>query len=405
MTGRAVFCGSGKRSILMALAASPIHRALGALMVVVALNGVFGAPATAQQDGGPTPVTVVTLQARDVTLTATLPGRVVASAVAEVRPQVDGIVTERLFSEGAAVALGDPLYRIDDVAYAAKVAEAEAQVAQAEARLRAARKDAERVRSLVERGVVSDQNLDDAVAEQDAAAAGLQVAVAQLQSANIRLDRTTIRAPISGVVGRSLTTQGSLATAGQAQPLAVIRKLDPVLVDVTQSAAELLAWRRGKTATQLAEADTTVSLRLADGLVYEHTGELTAAEPNVDEQTGVVTLRMEFPNPAELLLPGMYVQVEMPQGVARDVVLAPQEGVSRNRRGQPVALVVNPDGVVERRSLTILGSRKSDWIVTGGLRDGERIIVAGIQKVQPGDAASPEERAPETTDAATGETQ
>ena len=192
------------------------------------------------------PVTVVTLQPQDVTLTAVLPGRIVASGVAEVRPQVNGIITERLFAEGERVELGDVLYTIDAATYQAAVDLATAEVAQAKARLTAADKSAARSRELVGRNVVSEQTLDDDVALRDAAAAELDVAEARLHSAQIDLDRTTVRAPLTGVIGRSLTTQGALVTSGQAEPLAVIRALDPVLVDVTQSAAEVVRWRRGQ---------------------------------------------------------------------------------------------------------------------------------------------------------------
>lgn len=372
-----------------------------ALAPVLAFVLAFAATAAmAQQPGGerpPTAVTVVTVAAQDVTLTTTLPGRVVASGEAEVRPQVAGIITERLFSEGAEVAVGDALYRIDPASYEAQVAAANAAVAQAAANLKAAQKEAERFQTLLDRNVTSEQNVDDAVATRDAAAAALQVAEAQLQAAEIDLDRTTIRAPLSGTVGRSLTTRGALVTAGQADPLAVIRTLDPVYVDVTMSAAELVAWRRGHLDTDLENADRTVTLHLPDGGGYEHTGQLTAAEPHVDEQTGVVVLRMEFPNPDSLLLPGLYVQVELPTGVIEGAILAPQEAVSRDRRGRPTTLVVTADNVVEQRVLTIARDRGSDWIVTEGLSDGDRIIVAGLQKVQPGATVTPEERtAPET---------
>lgn len=367
-------------------------------LVAAAMAGT--AFAQAPDESPPVPVTVETLEAQDVTLTATLPGRVVASAVAEVRPQVHGIIVERLFDEGTPVRVGDPLYRIDPASYEAAVASARARVAQAEARLRAAEREAGRVQRLIDRGVVSEQTADEALSARDAAEAEVQVAKAGLKTAEIDLDRTMIRAPLSGVIGRSLTTQGSLVTEGQAQPLATIRQLDPVLVDVTQSAAELIAWQRGLTADRLAEAEQRVSLILADGTRYEHTGLLTAAEPYVHEQTGVVTLRMEFPNPDELLLPGMYVQVEMPQGIARDVVLAPMEGVSRDRRGRPIALVVNQDGLVEQRQITIVEARGPDWIVSEGLGDGDRIIVEGLQKVQPGGRAAPDERGAEPVAAA-----
>lgn len=372
--------------------ARSVSAPLSGLAAAVLCAIAWADAAWAQAEPPPTPVTVVTLAAQDITLTSTLPGRVVASGVAEVRPQVDGTIMERLYEEGAPVAVGDLLYRIDPATYEARVAASNAQVAQAQARLTSAQKDAERVRALVERRVTSQQALDDAVAERDAAAAALKVAEAELLAARIDLDRTTIRAPLSGIIGRSLTTQGALVTAGQAAPLAIIRTIDPVLVDVTQSAAEIIAWRRGTTAQRLADASPTVTLTLADGKPYEHTGLLTAAEPYVNEQTGVVTLRLEFPNPEELLLPGMYVQVEMPQAVAEDVILAPQEGVTRDHRGRPIAYVVNGDNVVEERVLTVIQAHGASWITADGLADGDRIIVAGLQKVRPGAVVAPAER-------------
>ncbi|TCP62336.1 membrane fusion protein (multidrug efflux system) [Rhodovulum bhavnagarense] len=356
-------------------------------------------PAQAQQGGGPDrppqSVTVVTLDAQDVTLTATLPGRVVASGVAEVRPQVAGIIKERLFEEGAEVALGDALYRIDAATYEAGVAAARAAVAQAQATLNAARKEADRLQTLMDRNVTSQQALDDALAAREAAAAGVQVAQAGLLAAEIDLDRTTVRAPLSGRVGRSLTTRGALVTAGQAEPLAVIRTLDPVYVDVTMSAAELVSWRRGHMDAQLGDADRSVTLRLPDRGGYDHTGLLTAAEPQVDPLTGVVVLRMTFPNPDKFLLPGMYVQVELPQGVAENVILAPQSAVSRDRRGRPTAMVVTPQNTVEMRVLDVIRDLGNDWIVRSGLADGDRLIVEGLQKVAPGATVAPRERGAE----------
>ena len=389
MPARATLASGNPRAL-----AAAILLAMLSMMVMVA-PGALAQGAPPQGGDAPLmPVTVVTLHPQDVTLTAILPGRIVASGVAEVRPQVNGIIAERLFDEGERVEFGDALYRIDDATYQAAIQLARAEVAQAQARLIAAEKSATRARELVGRNVVSEQTLDEAIAQRDAALAELDVTQARLHSAQIDLDRTTIRAPLTGVIGRSLTTQGALVTAGQAEPLAVIRALHPVLVDVTQSAAEVVRWRRGEAAAELAKADPTVTLILADGHTYEHTGELTAAEPHVDEQTGVVTLRMEFPNPDALLLPGMYAQVELPQGVARGVVLAPQEGVGRDRRGNPTALVVNADGVVESRELEIIQARGSDWIVADGLDAGDRLIVEGLQKVQPGAKVVPEERTP-----------
>ncbi|WP_422071305.1 efflux RND transporter periplasmic adaptor subunit [Tranquillimonas rosea] len=363
------------------------RRAACALFAICAATA-----AIAQSEQPPAAVTVETLQPQDVTLTSTLPGRVKASAAAEVRPQVAGIITERLFKEGSRVEAGDVLYTIDPTSYEAAVAQAEASVTQAESQLRAAEREAERVQELSDRNVASQQVLDEAISTRDSAAAALEVARAQLQSAEIELDRTEIRARLSGEIGLSQTGQGALVTASQAEPLAVIRQIDPILVDVTQSAADLLAWRRGQAEDTLTESQRDVTLTLADGSQFDQTGTLTAAEPHVDEQTGVVVLRMEFANPDQLLLPGMYVQVEMPTGTAPNAFLAPQEGVSRDRRGRPFALVVNDDNVIEQKMLTILQDRGSDWIVNDGLSAGDRVIVAGLQNVAPGDTVQPEER-------------
>ncbi|MCR8547887.1 efflux RND transporter periplasmic adaptor subunit [Salipiger sp. P9] len=351
-------------------------------------------PATAQQQGGtppPQPVTVVTLQASDVTLTSTLPGRVAASGVAEVRPQVSGIITERLFEEGKPVDEGDALYRIDAASYEAAKAAAEASLAQARAQLSSAEREETRQAELRQRNVTSQQNLDDAIAARDVAAAAVKVAEANLLAAEIDLERTTIRAPLTGVAGLSAATQGALVTSGQATALTTIRQLDPVYVDVTQSAAEILRWRRsGQGVAE--EENQLVQLRLADGEIYEHTGHLAAAEPHVNEQTGVVVLRLEFPNPEQFLLPGMYIQVELPQGVVTGAILAPQEGVTRDRRGRPIALVVNAQNVVETRELTVQRDQGPNWVVTEGLSAGDRIIVAGLQKVSSGMTVTPQER-------------
>lgn len=372
-------------------------RTFGRSLAGLALAALLLAPAlaTAQKGPGnrpPPEVTVVTLAAQDITLTSKLPGRVVASGTAEVRPQVSGIITKRLFKEGEAVTMDQPLYQIDDATYRAAYAAARAELAQARAQLSKTEKEEDRIRELSQRKVATERNLEEAVAAREVASAAVQLADARVQQAKIDLDRTTIRAPLAGTIGRTLVSPGALVAAGQDSAMTVIRTLDPILVDVTQSAAEMLAWRRGDTIRALNDTDLKVRLLLADNSAYDHVGFLRAAEPFVDRQTGVVTLRMQFPNPDALLLPGMYVQVEMPQGVARNVVLAPQEGVTRDRRGNPQALVVNADGVVERRDLKILQARGADWIVSEGLGAGDRIIVAGLQKVAPGAPAKPVER-------------
>ena len=351
-------------------------------------------PAMAQQGDRPPPaVTVVTVHAQDVNLTTTLPGRVVASAEAEVRPQVAGIITERLFDEGGRVEAGDILYKIDPASYDAAVAQAKAAVAQAEAQVKASRREAERLETLSRRNVVSEQSLDSAIAERDGAIASLQAAEAQLQSAVIEQDRTLIRARLSGEIGRSMVSPGALVTASQQSPLATVRNIDPIYVDVTQSAAEILDFRRGNRNARTKDGPQEVKLTLADGTVFEQTGQLTAAEPVVNPLTGVVVLRITFANPEKLLLPGMYVQAEMPSGQAKDAFLVPQEGVSRNRRGQPTALVVGQDGMVEQRVLTVQQDLDLHWVVTDGLEDGDRIIVDGLQKASPGATVTPEERA------------
>ena len=374
---------------------APLRRmAISLFLPVVA--GLVPALALAQDPGQqpPTPVTVVTLRAQDVPLTTTLPGRVTASAEAEVRPQVNGIVTERLFEEGRHVAVGAPLLRIDPTTYQAAVAQAEAAVAQARAQAENARREAERVGALRDRRVASESSTDSAIAARDAAEAAVKVAQAQLQTANIELERTTIRAELDGEIGLAQTSQGALVTASQASPLAVIRKLDPVHVDVTQSAAEIVRFRRAMAAQDRGgeHVGQKVTLRLADGTEFEQEGTLTAAEPFVNPTTGVVTLRLSFANPDRILLPGMYVQAVVQQTTAKGVVLAPQQGVSRDRRGQPIALVVNAQNVVEQRELTILQDHGSDWVVGDGLHDGDRIVVEGVQKIGPGMTVAPEER-------------
>ncbi|CAM3127521.1 membrane fusion protein, multidrug efflux system [Paracoccus aminovorans] len=383
---------------------SALSRRMAIFLMLPLAAGLVPGMAAAQDPSQmpPTPVTVVTLHAQDVPLTTTLPGRVTASAEAEVRPQVNGIVTERLFEEGSHVKVGAPLFRIDATTYQAAVAQAEAGVAQARAQAENARREAERAGALRDRRVASESTSDSAIAARDAAEAAVKVAEAQLQTAKIELERTTIRAELDGEIGLAQTSQGALVTASQATPLAVIRKLDPVHVDVTQSAAEVIRFRRS-----LAEQDTgdrpgqKVTLRLADGTEFDHEGRLTAAEPYVNETTGVVTLRLAFANPDRILLPGMYVQAVVQQAIAKGVVLAPQEGVSRDRRGLPIALVVNADDVVEQRQLTVLQDQGNHWIVSEGLADGDRIVVEGLQKIGPGMTVAPEERQPpESADAA-----
>ena len=342
----------------------------------------------------PPAVTVRTVQPQSAQLFTTLPGRVVAFASAEVRPQVAGIITERLFTEGGEVRAGDPLYKIDPATYDAAVAQAEASVAQSRAELDNALKNASRIDKLLNRNVVSDRDADTADAARASATANLQAAMAQLKSAQIEQDRTIIRARLTGEIGRSLTSRGALVTASQAAPLAVIRNIDPIYVDVTQSAADILEFRRGQ-GLDARSKDRTITLTLADGSTFGETGTLTAAEPEVDEQTGVVVLRMQFANPEKLLLPGMYVQVEMPTTMVEGAYLVPQQAVGRDRRGMATAMVVGEGDKVEQRVLTVVQDRGPNWIVSEGLKPGDRVVVDGLQKASAGAVVAPKEEKPE----------
>ncbi len=359
--------------------------------LAVLLSGLTSLAAA--QSSNPVPVTVVTLEAQDVTLFSELPGRVAALGVAEVRPQVSGIVVERLFQEGGTVEEGDAMYRIDDGVYDAQVQQASASVAQAEARLTAAEKEEKRVAELLSRNVASQQAVDSAVAERDAARAALLVAKAQLQTAKIDLQHTVVRAPLSGRVGRALATQGALVTAQQAEPLAVIRQIEQVYVDVAVSTQDVLRFNRAiaSQTAALQSIDPTVTVSLADGSTFDQTGTVLAAEPQVDPQTGVSVLRIEFPNPNQIVLPGMYVTAHLPVEVLRGAVLAPQQGVARNRRGQPTAMVVDENNTVAERILTVRGTEGNKWIVTDGLEAGDKLIVAGLQKIGVGVTVAPTE--------------
>ncbi|MDO5704013.1 MAG: efflux RND transporter periplasmic adaptor subunit [Paracoccus sp. (in: a-proteobacteria)] len=339
-------------------------------------------PLTAAAQQAPVP-TVTTLQAQpeDFTVTTRLPGRIKASTVAEVRPQVSGIIRERLFAEGAPVEAGQPLYKIEDDTYAAIVAAARASVAQAQANADLSVRDLDRAETLFRNRTGSAQARDNALAARDAANAALQLAQAQLMSAEIDLDRTTIRAPIAGVIGLSQTTTGALVGAQQATALATIRALDPIYVDVTQSASDLLRWQSeagsGKT------PDTQATLILPSGDIYTHQGHLEAAEPQVEPTTGMITLRITIPNPDGLLLPGLYVEVELPQGTVPDTYLVPQNAVMRDRSGAAHAWVVE-DGKVAVRPLTVLTASGNSWVITAGLKPDDQIITSGFQKIAPG---------------------
>lgn len=369
---------------------------------------LLGSSLASAQQAPPAPaVTVVTVQPEQIMLSSTLPGRVVASAVAEVRPQVNGIITERFFTEGSSIKQGDVLYKIDSATYEATVAQAEAAVAQAKAQFKAADRESQRIQELKQRNVATQRELDEAIAARDVSAASIAVAEAQLKSALIELDRTTIVAPLGGEIGFAMTTRGALVTASQAEPLATIRNIDNVFVDVTASASSVLKWRRNNLDLDWRNTERQVTLKLADGEVYPETGLLTAAEPQVNTQTGVVVLRMQFPNADKLLLPGTYVKVDVQTDLVEGIFLVDQNAVSRDRQGNPTALVVNSEDTIELRHLTVLQARGNQWIVQEGLEAGDRIVLQGSQKVAPGTKVRPEvlEQADEATQPAKAEAQ
>ena len=318
-------------------------------------------------------VGVVTLQAQPYTLVSDLPGRTTAYRVAEVRPQVNGIILKRLFKEGSDVKEGQQLYQIDPSVY-------EATLASAKANLQSTRSLSDRYKQLVSEQAVSRQEYDDAQAKR------LQ-AEATLKSAEIDLRYTKVLAPISGRIGRSAVTEGALVSNGQATAMATIQQLDPIYVDVTQSSAELLKLRRELESGALKKVGDNaaeVSLKLEDGSAYAQKGRLEFSEVSVDETTGSVTLRAVFPNPEHNLLPGMFVHARLNNGVNETAILAPQQGVTRDLKGQATALVVNQDNKVELRQLKASRTVGNDWLIEEGLNAGDRLITEGLQYVKPG---------------------
>ncbi len=342
----------------------------------------------------PPEVGVVALATEPVTITNELPGRTAPVMVSEVRPQIRGIIQRRLFTEGQQVTAGQVLYQIDPALYQADYDSAAATLARAEAALVSARLLAERYAELVKIEAVSKQQDDDAEATYRRAEAEVAAARAALDTARITLEYTRITAPIGGQVSASVYTPGALVTANQADPLTTVRQLDPIYVDITQSSDQLLGLQRQLASGRLRRTGAgtiPVRLRIDNGSDYEYAGRLAFTDIAVDETTGMVRLRTLFPNPRGLLLPGMYVRAFVPQAVDEEGLLVPQQGVTHNARGEPVALVVNGENKVEQRRLTTAGTMGDRWLVSDGVKAGERVIVEGGQKVQPGTVVRPVE--------------
>jgi membrane fusion protein (multidrug efflux system) len=331
----------------------------------------------------------VVLATERVPLETVLPGRTAAYETSDVRPQITGLIEARLFTEGAIVRRGQTLYRIDQSLYRAAVAEAEAALANAVATRTAAQARADRFRPLAEIEAVSKQEYTDAVAAARQADAAVQQARARIDTARINLRFTNVPAPISGRIGRSLATTGALVTANQAEPLTMIQRLDPIFVDIPQSSADLLALRRSLANGGSVPASAEVRLTLEDGGDYPQVGTLQFAEAMVDPQTGAVTLRASFPNPQGMLLPGMYVRARFAQAVAREGLLVPQAAVSRDPRGNATVMLVGPDDKAVRRNIRAERTIGDKWLVTAGVRPGDRVIVEGLSRIREGQDIRP----------------
>jgi len=374
-----------------------VNRARGLALVSLCAALIACGRHDDEASSGPAPqVTVLTLKNQAVTLTRSLPGRTSAYLIAEVRPQVSGIVKRRQFTEGGNVTAGQVLYDLDDSLYRAQYNSAKASLQKAQATLQAARLAAKRSAELVGIEAVSAQDNETAVAALGQADADVAAAQAAVDSGAVNLAYAHIVAPISGRIGKSTVTQGALVTAGQAAPLATIQQLDPIYVEVNQSSSEWLALKQdidaGRVETDRAAAPAKILLE--NGTAYPHEGQLQFSDVTVDPSTGNFLLRAIVPNPRLLLLPGMYVRAILNEGLLTQALLAPQVGITRDAKGNGSAMVVNRGGKVEARSVRVSRTLGDQWLVEEGLSAGDRLIVEGLQKVQPDMSVQAVEQSP-----------
>lgn len=369
-----------------------VHRFTHIAAVVAVLSVVAGCgdkTAGAQKPGGgmpPTEVAVVTIATERLAVSNELPGRLEANRVAQVRARVPGIVLKRSFTEGSQVKAGDVLFRIDPASFQATHDSAQAALAKAEANLAQASLKLQRYKPLVELNAISKQEYDDASAAQKQAAADVAAAKAARQTAGLNLNYATVTAPISGQIGRALVTEGALVGQGEVTPLATIQQLDPIYVNLTQPSAEWLQLRQAMASGQLQSAgkdQAKVTLVTEDGKAYPQSGKLLFSDITVDESTGAITLRASFPNPEHLLLPGMFVRARLEQAVNEHAISVPQQAVQRTPDGASVMLV-GADGKVVAQAVKADAAQGDRWIVSQGLKAGDRVIVEGLQKVKPG---------------------
>ena len=352
------------------------------LTLLACEEGGKGAPGSS----GPREVVIIKLEPRREVYTTAIAGRIASFQVAEVRPQVGGILQQRLFTEGADVKAGQALYQIDPATYEAALDSAQAALMKAEANVTPARLKAERFRELLAIKAVSKQEYDDAQAAFKQAEADVAVNRAAVKTARINLEYTKVRSPISGRIGKSAFTPGALVTANQAQALTSVRQLDPVYVDITQSSQDLLRLRAQFTNGELRSAaeEAPVRLKLENGAMYPHEGRLQFTDVSVDESTGMVSLRALFPNPEHILLPGMYVRAVIAEGVDENALLVPQRALRRDPKGQASVLLVDGGGKVDVRLVDVGRTVGDSWQVLSGLKPGDRVIVEGGQNVRPG---------------------
>ncbi|MET3614214.1 membrane fusion protein (multidrug efflux system) [Rhizobium aquaticum] len=353
----------------------------------------------------PPAVGVLNLKAHAVPVISELPGRVAATRTSEVRARVSGILQERVFQQGTLVKQGDVLYRIDPRLFRVRVESAEASLRRAEATRDNAKAQFERQKTLRERNVASGIDFDNASVALAQSEADVALAQAALDEAKINLDYTEVRAPISGIIGGALATEGALVTADGGTNLALIQQIDPVYVDFTESAQDLIALRRAVSEGKLESpkpGQASVTLLFDGGDAYPEKGKLLFSSASVDPTTGQVTLRAEFPNPRTELLPGMYVRIRIEQAVQQGAITVPQRAVLRTQAGRPQVYVVEADGTARLRDIKLGQSIEQDWVVESGLKEGEKLIVDGVQKVRPDTKVVPQPWSPDAQPRADG---
>ncbi|KOC89949.1 efflux RND transporter periplasmic adaptor subunit [Winslowiella iniecta] len=375
------------------------YRGLTPLAAVLMLSGslvLTGCDENKSQGAGQQQapeVGIITLKSAPLKMTTDLPGRTSSYRVAEVRPQVSGIILKRNFVEGSDIKAGESLYQIDPATYQAAYDSAKGDLAQAQANAQIAAVTVKRYKPLLGTQYISQQDYDQAIATQSQTAAAVQAAKANVESARINLAYTKVTSPISGRIGKSSVTEGALVQSGQTTALATVQQLDPIYVDVTQSSEDFLRLRQELESGKLKQNDGKASVKLLtqDGNTYAQAGTLEFSDVTVDETTGSITLRAVFPNPDQKLLPGMFVRARLDEGTNPNALLVPQQGVTRTPTGDATAMVVGQDNKVEVRKLTADQAIGDKWLVSAGLKDGDRVIVTGIQRAKPGAQVTPQE--------------